>query len=155
RAPTLVPLQNSLIRLFGGLTFYLLLPVAMLLFAWKAAVFLYWGLGLFCVAAAVIAWHVLLPVRGLSLLSRGLLIVGAAIIVGGILLPLGLPHRPFNLFRANLSGQWLVRLDLRGADLGRANLREATLLGSDLSGAQLDVADLRGVKNVNQAQLDQ
>src|SRR5215831_3695732 len=32
RAPTLVPLQNSLIRLFSGLIFYLLLPVAMLLF---------------------------------------------------------------------------------------------------------------------------
>jgi hypothetical protein len=39
RAPTLIPLQNSLIRLFSGLIFYLLLPVAMLLFAWKAAVF--------------------------------------------------------------------------------------------------------------------
>jgi hypothetical protein len=39
RAPTLVPLQNSLIRVFSGLTFYLLLPVTMMLFAWKAAVF--------------------------------------------------------------------------------------------------------------------
>ena len=39
RAPTLVPLQNSLIRLFSGLIFYMLLPVAMLLFAEKAAVY--------------------------------------------------------------------------------------------------------------------
>jgi hypothetical protein len=35
RAPTLVPLQNSLIRLFSGLIFYMLLPVTMMLFAWK------------------------------------------------------------------------------------------------------------------------
>jgi len=47
RAPTLVPLQNSLIRLFSGLIFYLLLPVAMMLFAWKAAVFPAWGSALF------------------------------------------------------------------------------------------------------------
>ena len=58
RAPTLVPLQNSLIRLFSGLTFYLLLPAAMLLFAWKAAVFPAWGSGLFAVAVAVIVSHV-------------------------------------------------------------------------------------------------
>src|SRR5262245_16933791 len=50
RAPTLVPLQNSLIRLFSGLIFYMLLPVAMMLFAWKAAAFPAWGSGLFSVA---------------------------------------------------------------------------------------------------------
>src|SRR5262245_8769461 len=49
RAPTLVPLQNSLIRIFSSLIFYMLLPVAMMLFAWKAAVFPTWGLGLFSV----------------------------------------------------------------------------------------------------------
>src|SRR5262245_52538282 len=50
RAPTLVPLRNRLIRVLSGLTFYLLLPVAMMLFAWKAAVFPTWGAGLFGVA---------------------------------------------------------------------------------------------------------
>jgi hypothetical protein len=49
RAPTLVLLQNSLIRLFSGFIFYMLLPVALLLFAWKAAVFPIWGSGLLCV----------------------------------------------------------------------------------------------------------
>jgi hypothetical protein len=48
RAPTLVPLQNSLIRVFSGLTFYLLLPVTMMLFAWKAAVCLGIGFALRC-----------------------------------------------------------------------------------------------------------
>jgi len=46
RAPTLLPLKNPLIRVvFNRLTFYLLLPGAMLAFAWKAAVFPGWGLG--------------------------------------------------------------------------------------------------------------
>jgi hypothetical protein len=57
RAPTLVPLENSLIRLFNGLIFYLLLPLAMTLFAWKAAVFPAWGSALLCVAVGVIASH--------------------------------------------------------------------------------------------------
>jgi hypothetical protein len=61
RAPTLVPLQNPVIRLFSGLIFYVLLPVAMMLFAWKAAVFPAWGSGLFGLAIAVIASHVMLP----------------------------------------------------------------------------------------------
>ncbi len=78
RAPTLVPLQNSLIRLFSGLIFYMLLPVTMMLFAWKAAVFPAWGSGLFGVAVAVIASHVMLPFSRLSWRSKGLLSVSAA-----------------------------------------------------------------------------
>ena len=50
RAPTLLPLQNSLIRLFSGLIFYMFLPVAMMLFARKAAVFPGWGSALCGVA---------------------------------------------------------------------------------------------------------
>src|SRR5215831_105486 len=66
RAPTLVPLQNSLIRLFSGLIFYMLLPVAMVLFAWKAAVFPAWGAGLLCVAVGAIANHAMLPLGMVS-----------------------------------------------------------------------------------------
>jgi hypothetical protein len=57
RAPTLVPLENSLIRLFSLFIYYLLLPLAMTLFAWKAAVFPAWGSALLCVAVGVIASH--------------------------------------------------------------------------------------------------
>jgi hypothetical protein len=55
RAPNLVPLKNPLIRAFSGLTFYFLLPVTMLLFAWKAAVSPALGSVLLCVSAGVIA----------------------------------------------------------------------------------------------------
>jgi hypothetical protein len=149
RAPTLVPLQNPLIRLLSALTFYLLLPVTMMLFAWKAAVFPLWGLGLFAVAVAVIVGHIVLPFSRFSWRSKGLLSVIVAMIVAAAMLGLGPPHRPFDLFRANLSGQWLVSEDLRKAYLQVANLRDTILTGAnlrdaDLSGADLSGADLSG-----------
>src|SRR6516162_5595682 len=144
RAPTLVPLQNSLIWLFSGLIFYMLLPVTILLFAWKAAVFPAWGLGLFSVALAVIASHVMLPFSKFSWRSKGLLSVSAAIIAGGVMLGLAPPHRPFNLFRASLSGQWLANQDFRKAYLELANLFDANLSGANLSGANLGGANLSG-----------
>src|SRR5215831_11013736 len=51
-APTLVPLKVPLIRIFNALLFYLLLPVAIVFFAWKAAVFPAWGSSLLCVATS-------------------------------------------------------------------------------------------------------
>jgi Pentapeptide repeats (8 copies) len=144
RAPTLVPLQNPLLRLFSGLVFYMLLPVTMMLFAWKAAVFPAWGSGLFAVAIAVIASHVMLPFGKFSWRSKALLSVSAAIIAGLTMLGFGPPHRRFDLFLANLSGQWLVGQDLRNADLGLANLRNATLSFSNLVNADLIIADLSG-----------
>jgi uncharacterized protein YjbI with pentapeptide repeats len=142
RAPTLIPLQNSLIRLFSGLIFYLLLPVAMLLFAWKAAVFPIWGGGLFAVATAVIVGHLMLPFGRFSWRSKTLLSVGAAMIVAAAMFGFGPLHRPFDLFRANLSGQWLPLQDLRDANLELANLSAADLSGADLSRANLSGANL-------------
>jgi Pentapeptide repeats (8 copies) len=153
RAPTLVPLQNSLIRLFSGLIFYMLLPVAMMLFAWKAAVFPAWGLGLFGIAVAAIASHVMLPFSRFSWRLRGLLSVSAAIIAGGVMLGFGpLQHRQFDLVHANLSGQWLLRKDLSKANLIGANLREANLFGANLSEASLSEANLIGA-NLREANL--
>ena len=118
RAPMLVPLQNPLIRFFSGLIFYLLLPLTMLLFAWKAAVFPAWGSGLLGVAVAVVASHLMLPLKKFSWRSKALLSTGAAIVVFAVIVGFGPVHRPFNLFRANLSGQWLVkRISRRRPDL--------------------------------------
>jgi len=179
RAPTLVPLQTSLIRLCSGLIFYMLLPVAMMLFAWKAAAFPAWGLGLFGVAVAVIASHVMLPFNRFSWRSKVLLSVSAAVIAAGVMLGFGPLRRPLDLYHANLSGQWLLENDLRradlrvanlsgailsyanlsgadltnanlsGADLRAANLRNAKLTSADLSGAYLDFATLSGAKLIN------
>ena len=143
RPPTLVPLENSWIRLFSGLVFYALLPVAMMFFAWKAAVFpTTWGLALFTVAIWVTASHEML----LSWRTKGLPSAAVAIIAGGIILGFG-PQRRFNLRQANLSAHWLAGQKLRNADLRFANLSGATLgyailSSADLSGANLSNANL-------------
>jgi len=144
RAPTLVPLQNSLIRLFSGLIFYVLLPVTMMLFAWKAAVFPAWGSALSTVAVAVIVSHVMLLFSRFSWRSKVFLSVSAAIIAGGVMLGFKLPHRQFDLERANLAGQWLLGEDLRKANLSRAKLSDANLSDANLSDANLSDANLSG-----------
>src|SRR5262245_4025048 len=148
RAPTLVPLRNPLIRVLSGVTFYLLLPLALLLFAWKAAVFPKWGSGLLGVATGVLVSHLMLPFSRFSWRSKGLLSVSLVIIATGITLRFGPLQRPFDLHHANLSGYWVVRQDLLKADLTFANLSGATLGGSNLSNANLNNA------NLNRAVLD-
>jgi uncharacterized protein YjbI with pentapeptide repeats len=168
RTPTFIPLDNPVIRLFSGLIFYALLPVTILLFAWKAAVFPTWSVGLFGAAVAVIVSHVTLPtaaniVSDLNTWrSKVLLSISVAIIALVVMLAFGPPSRPFNLFRANLSDQWLVGENLREANLAyanlsranlsRANLRRANLSGADLNGANLGFANL-GLANLSGANL--
>lgn len=129
RAPNLVPLQNRLMRFISGVIFYLLLPVAMMLFAWKAAVFPVWGSSLLC----VIVSHGMLSLRSVSSRLKALLSAGAAILAGVVIFGFGpVRLRSFDLERMNLSGQWLVSHDLRGANLYRANLEHANLSGANL-----------------------
>jgi hypothetical protein len=144
RVPTLVPLKNPLIRAFSGLTFYFLLPVTMLVFAWKALVFAPWGSGLLCVAAGVIASHALLPLHRVSWRTRALMSVGVAILAGGAIFSFGPLRRPFDLYRANLSAASLRGYDLRSAQLTLANLSGADLSGANLNGAHLSEANLNG-----------
>jgi uncharacterized protein YjbI with pentapeptide repeats len=150
RAPNLLPLQNSLVRIISGLIFYALLPVAMVLFTWKAAVFRDWGVFLFGVAVAVITSHVLMlfPSRlswrkkALSWRRKAALSVivaySAALLVGRYV-PL---ERRLDLYRANLSDHWLkgeqlFEANLSGANLTRANLSDAYLGSANLSYAGL------------------
>ena len=82
RAPTLTP-KNPLIRCFSGLTFYFLLPVTMLFFAWKAAVFpTLRGSGLVCVTAGVITSHATLPTSRGLMGNEGVAERGVAILLG-------------------------------------------------------------------------
>jgi hypothetical protein len=156
-SPTLLPLQNRLIRYFGALVFYLLLPLIVPFFAWKAAAFPAWGSGLLCIAAGVIASHVMLPLRTFSRRAKALT-TGAAIVGTGITIVVGMiggfepVRRPFELGHTNLSGQWLVNDDLRGANLDSANLRDSVLIGANLSDADLSIADLRNA-NLSTANL--
>jgi hypothetical protein len=160
RAPNLVPLQIPLIRFSSGLIFYLLLPLTMILFALKAAVFPGWGLNLLCVALGVIGSHVMLwlnrfhrlwplPLKVLTTVLAVFAVLSVVFSLGLVepdLHPPGGPpgvRRPFNLASANLSGQWLYRADFRGAQLHGANLSHANLWSANLRDAFLRDADLR------------
>ena len=144
RDPILLSSQNGFLRIAFALALFLLLPLTLLMFARKAAVFPAWGAGLLCVAAAVIAGHAMLPLHRFSWRSRALLSLSVAILAGGAMLGLGSPRRSFALLRANLSDQELAGDDLSGADLSFANLSGADLAGADLRGAVLIIAKLSG-----------
>src|SRR5258707_868626 len=107
-------------------------------------VFPAWGSGLLGVAVAVVASHLMLPFEKVSWGSKALLNTGAAIVVAAMIVGSWAERRPFALFRSNLSGQWILKEDVREARLGFANLT-----GADLSGANLS-----GAKNLTQEQLD-
>jgi hypothetical protein len=102
-----------------------------------------WGSALCGVAVAVIASHVMLPLIRFSWPQRALACAGVGMLAVGVMLGLKHPlHRQFDLFRANLSGQWLPGEYLRKANLAIANLSNANLSGANLSNASLRVADL-------------
>jgi len=62
-------------------------------------------------------------------------------------------RRPFDLYRANLSGQFLAYVYLANADLRKANLSGADAYHADLDGAVLTDPKLNGV-NLNMAPLN-
>ena len=98
-----------------------------------------WGSGLLIVAAAVVASHLMLPFEKVSWRSKALLNTGAAIVVAAMIVGSWPERRPFALFRSNLSGQWILKEDVR-----EARLRFANLTGARLSDAYLQLANLRG-----------
>jgi uncharacterized protein YjbI with pentapeptide repeats len=154
RAPTLVQLKNPLIRFLSAFTFYLAMPIAAAVFAWKAAVFPAWGAGLVIFTVGVIVSHAMLPFDKVfwlpddevSWLSKFLSSVAAAALACGLLIVLGSPRRTFNLYHADLSNQWLREADLRGANLTLAKLVGTNLFNADLSGANLESANLSGAE---------
>jgi uncharacterized protein YjbI with pentapeptide repeats len=157
RGLTLVPIKNPLMRTFIGFAFYLLLPLVMLAFFLKAAVFPDWSAALLSVAVAVVAMHLMLLLRRWSWRRRAVLSLIAAILTGGLMTSFGPWQRPFNLFRANLSEQWLIGVELKGANVAYANLTNAYLTGANLNNATINDANLSGARlgrtNLNEANL--
>jgi hypothetical protein len=155
RAPALVPMSNWLLRVAVAFALYGLVPLMMVWFAGKAAIFPAWGSGLACVAAVVLAAHVVqLAPLGRPWTSRAKIALAAELAIFGWVIvyleaPLG---RPADLYRADLSNQWLRESYLAGANLQSANLRGANLGGANLRSANLTDADLTDadITDVNQ-----
>jgi uncharacterized protein YjbI with pentapeptide repeats len=144
RAPTLLPLRNPLIRLFSGLTFYVLLPVTMTLRCRSSkpsnthpstphpAI----------IAALTLSNAFDRKEKRLNGSMAWLTTTPAATQSRADPQTGNTAARPFNLFRANLSDQWLPQADLRKAELSNANLSNVNLLLANLSNASLSNANL-------------
>ena len=163
RPPTLVPLENSWIRLFSGLVFYALLPVTMLCFAWKAAVFPVWGSVYRCDyrcdmrSSPTMMLPALLAIKGVAERQRRdncrrdniwFRASHAASIcieqICQIIRSRDMDLRKADLRFANLSGATLGFAELNDANLAHANLSGATLTFAKLHRADLDSATLSG-----------
>ena len=91
--PILTPDKNPFLRSFRGFTFYLLLPIAMFAFWWKAAVFPEWGSILAIVTVAVIAMHLCLLFRKLSWTQSAVISLVVTILAVAVTLTFGIPLR--------------------------------------------------------------
>lgn len=148
-------LDHGSLRLVSLACYIALLPLLLAGFAYKAMAVPDIGRWVFiaaAVAGVLTVWDLVSIVRPSSRTwrRRAAVLVAAAVALSLSSATLSAPdrfRRPLNLFRADISGQWLVGADLRGADVRLANLSGATLAEADLSaanfaGANLSEADL-------------
>jgi hypothetical protein len=143
--PFIFNLQTRTARCITGFLFYVLTPLVLLVFSYKAAPRPEGGLLLFLTAGftAVLVW---LAIRraapGTRHVRSWLLWLIEGVLVATILLHIfdsrSLISRELELAKADLSKQ-----DLSGTDLRKADLREAILAEADLREANLAEADLR------------
>jgi hypothetical protein len=142
RLPIVEPLQNPILRVSAGVVLYLLLPLTMLAFTWKAAIIPAWGSGLLAATVGAATSHVMLLLR-CSWRVKVLSVVGATAFAAAAVYSLEPLSRPANLFQADLSGRWLRQANLQCAYLRDARLKGADLYQAELMGANLFRADLQ------------
>lgn len=146
RAPTLIPLRNPIFRLFMIFGFYMLLPLVIIMFAWKSSAFLDWASRtLFLLTITIVMLHLVLPIRRLSWNLKVAVSLGAALVAVVVILNYeDKLHRPLNLERASLNRAYLSGEDLNYANLDTANLTDANLEDAKLERACLINANLTG-----------
>jgi hypothetical protein len=134
--PTLFTLDHHLPRLLTYLIFYWLVPIVLAALTWKALARLWWGLPLLAVTIAVTGGLVWMQIRRRPSNRRfrknlplWVLLIGLGSVAcfaaweayTGLVGPEAWHQDAFrrglNLFRADLAEKWLVRADLRNADL--------------------------------------
>ena len=160
RPVEITPLQHPLLRFFTAPLLYLLVPLMLILFAWKGAAIPVWGNVLWLLAVLGVASHVGLflgrhPRRFLPLgpaMAIFPLLFGALIVY--MLIDPDRFRRRLQLSRADLSNQSFIRQDFRNANLQFSDVSNAQLASADLRGADLSQAVLRGA-NLTTADLRQ
>ncbi len=148
-SPDLSETRHPFVRAVFGLAYVGVAPLVMLDFAYKAAAVPGYGVWMLLAAVLVIWIHMLVVIRTMrsSRPRRTLrIVVSAALIIllARVWMIGDEIRRPYNLYRANLSGVFLPEADLRGAYAARANLEGAILVEADLTGIHLGNARLAG-----------
>lgn len=180
KLPFTFNMENLAAQILSGLIFYILPPVVLLFFSYRAYVWAVdlidiWGIAAFLSFAGLglLFWkHTVnrvskIPgVKKRSLYARRILVTGFVFIgcsLSALAVSGGLNRLfPLDLVRADLSGLKIAQLNLNNANLLAANLKEAIFLrtslkGANLSDANLEKADLAGINlkgaNLNKANL--
>ena len=153
--PNLTIFNNIILKFFAKPSCVSSVPFVIFFFSNKAraiSLFIYPSL---IVAIIVVAIHIILLVSRShyrndifkkSIIITILLSINLCVII--FLVDIDKIRRPLNLFRADLSSQWLV-----GSDLKHANLQSANFTGTNLSGSDLSSANLKDV-NFENAKLE-
>ena len=142
------PMRHRVLARFTDLALYLLVPIVLVAFTWKAmALPATWGHGLFALTIFVTAVHLM---QGWSRKWRARLYISAGIgtVVGviGVLPFIDDLQRPLDLRYANIKNTDLSNVDLRRADLRQADLSGADLTEANMQEADLDEANLKGAR---------
>lgn len=148
--PSLFYFSDRLPRFLTSLIFYGLVPLIFVRITWTALARPEIGRPLIYITGIVTLILVFLQIRRRpdnrrrwwSLLSFFML----ALIIGLMVLSSfyrDIFRRPLNLFRAEMSKAWLVRMDMRGANASYANLQEAKLWEANLENAKLVFSNLQ------------
>lgn len=158
-APDIIsPLRHPVLKVFSWFVSYPLVPSAIALLAYKAAVFWEWSAALAGVSFVCAVLLAPITVNRKSYEIKLLFAIGIIIIATFVSSFFGgfsaVFHRPFQLALTDLERTSLERIDFRNAQLSRVNLSgsnlnfaelsNAILIGGDLTGAHLKKANLKG-----------
>jgi hypothetical protein len=147
--PDLSEGRHPFLRVVVGAAYLGVAPLVMLDFTYKSAAIPGYGVWMMLASLMVIWSHVVAAARtmrsvraqfALNLVVSGLVVVLLARcwVIGDEIV------RPYNLYRADLSGAFLPKANLRGAYAARANFEGAILIDADLTGVYLGNARMSG-----------
>ena len=160
KLPFTFNMENPLAKTLSSLIFYILPPVVLLFFSYRAYVWAIdlidvWGMAAFiCFVLMGLLWfmHIKNEPSKVSGIARSSLIVKRWFVFGFIVTGCSLATMamsgklnkmfPLDLVRSDISGQTIARLNLNNANLFAANIKETIFLETSLKGANLKEANL-------------
>ena len=162
KLPFTFNMENPPAKMLSNVIFYILPPLVLIFFSYRAYVWAIdlidvWGVAaLICFGVLGVIWflHIekepskkfwdtLFPLKIRQGFVLGYVVIGCVVSVLAITGKLNQMF-PLDLVRAELSEQKVARLNLNNANLYAANIKDTSFLQTSLQGANLEQADLEG-----------